>query len=719
MKKRIIGLLVAVSLVMTACGTSVSVSTEADDVTEAGGEQEAASEKEQEGSETPEPQEESISEETAGEEAFETGGGTPWIDSDLKENITEGMALSEKDDFHLYVNYEWLLDAEIPDGSRNISSLTEVEQETIVKAQAIFEDENPEGYEGELVRYLYEACLDWDTRNKLGMEPALDTINRIEGAVNLEAVSDLICDPEKDSFLPVFITLDVVTGLDDATVYITDVMRDDFLLEDAAEYGTRTMMGNNYYEANKKEAVALLIRIGYGQEEAEELFDTAISLEAELAEVSYTSADEMSPDYFENINNIMALSELTALCGSYPMADFLNAEGVAGTKRFVVEEPEYIKRLDDIYTEENLEAIKGYILVKYLLNIADQLDREAYELSVERTNTINGSTGQISDEEYAYSVISDEAPEILGHAYVTKYDASKMKEDITELCEEIIGYYKQMLTEEDWLGEETRKQAIAKLDNMIVKAVYPDEWYDYSGLSLDGLSYKECRDEIKKFEWERRLKKVNQKADRSEWNVNFLKANSSYDPSNNSMSIYLGILGGDFYREDMTREEMYGGIGPVIGHEISHAFDTLGSQFDKNGNLASWWTGEDYNAFMERAAKLAAYYDGITVFGDANVIGENIMSEAIADMTGVKCLLSIASEEEDFDYDVFFRQYAKLYKRITTPVFENYVLTQDTHPLGYLRVNVTLQQFDEFVDTYDIKPGDNMYLAEEDRILVW
>ena len=716
MKKRMIGLLLAVSLVMTACGTSVSVSTEADNVTETGEEQKADSEKEQE---APEPQEESGSEEEAVEEASETGGGSPWIDSSLKENITEGMETSPKDDFRLYVDYDWLLDAEIPAGERRITAFTEVAQETRDKAQALFDDETPEGYEAELVKYVYDACLDWDTRDELGMEPVMDTVDKIKEAENLEALSGLLGNPDEDSFLPDFLTVQVVPGFDDATVNITNVFGDDFLLEDAAEYETRTAMGDNYYEANKKAAVALLIRTGYGQEEAEELFDAAIGLEAELAEVSFTSADKMSPDIFEKVNNSMTFSELTALCENYPMADRLKAKGVDGTKQFVVDEPEYIKRLDDIYTEENLEAIKGYMLVRYLLNTADQLDREAYGLSVERTNMISGSAGQVPDEQYAYNVISDAMPEVLGHAYVEKYDASKMKEDITELCEEIISYYKQMLAEEDWLSEETRAQAVEKLDNLIVKAVYPDEWYDYSRLSLDGLSFRECRDAIKKYEWEKQTKKVNQKVDRSGWDVNFLLANSSYNPTDNSMLIYLGILGGEFYREDMTQEEIYAGIGTVIGHEISHAFDTMGSQFDKEGNLASWWTGEDYNAFMERAGRLAAYYDGITVYGDVHVAGENIMSEAIADMSGVKCLLAIASEKENFDYDAFFRQYARLYKAINTAAWENFLLTQDTHPLSYLRVNVSLQQFDEFNDTYDIKPGDNMYLAEEDRILVW
>lgn len=170
----------------------------------------------------------------------------------------------------------------------------------------------------------------------------------------------------------------------------------------------------------------------------------------------------------------------------------------------------------------------------------------------------------------------------------------------------------------------------------------------------------------------------------------------------------------------MSIEEKYGALGSVIGHEISHAFDTKGSQFDADGNFRNWWKEEDFDAFMDRADKLIAYYDGVVAFDDGTPYkGQMVQTEAIADMAGFKCMLKMAEKIDDFDYDKFFRAYAYLWAKIeTVSSLESQVLT-DTHPLDYLRANVTVQQYDEFYETYGIKESDGMYIAPEDRIAVW
>ena len=169
----------------------------------------------------------------------------------------------------------------------------------------------------------------------------------------------------------------------------------------------------------------------------------------------------------------------------------------------------------------------------------------------------------------------------------------------------------------------------------------------------------------------------------------------------------------------MSTEEHYAGIGTVIGHEISHAFDTNGAQFDASGSLNNWWTEADYNAFLTRAQKLIDYYDAMTAFGGYHVQGGNIQTEAIADLAGVKCMLGLLDQREDVDYRAFFEAYAKLWARLNTREMEYFCLMQDTHPLHYLRVNVSVQQFDQFLEAFDITEGDGMYLAPADRILVW
>lgn len=648
-----------------------------------------------------------------------TNGGNPWINSDLKENITENMELSPKDDFHLYANYDWLCQAEIMEGYSAAMSFVDMEAETMEKARAALEDDTIEGHEAELCRHLYEAWLNWDERNALGVEPMMDTVRDIQSISTLEELTEFICDMDRNWGVTIFAGVGNTPGLDDASAYVVYVGADGFLLEDAAEYTERTEYGDRYYEGRKKAVSGMLQRAGYTEEDGDALFDQVIEFEALLAEVSLSSADFMVPDVYDRINNVYTWEELEELCSSFPLTKLLEAAGYREGELFWMEEPDYFRRLDELYTEENLENMKAYMLANWVKSMATSLDQESFELSLECSGIISGAEGRTEDEEYAFDIVKSMLTEPLEQTYLKKYDASKKKEDITRLCENIITVYRDMLEEQEWMSEETKEKAVEKLDSIKIHAVYPEKWYDYSSLSLEGLSYVECQKAISGFDRERNVALTNQNVDRDQWNDNILECNAYYDPQYNSINILLGMLGQNFYGEDMIPEQLYGGIGCIIGHEISHAFDTTGAQFDKDGNLSNWWTEEDMAAFKERTEKLVSYYDTITVFEGQTVSGESVQGEAIADLAGMKCILTMAGEQEDFDYDVMFRQYASTWRTISTYEYEYEILTQDEHPNNYLRTNVTLQQFDEFYETYDVQPGDSMYLAPEDRILVW
>lgn len=664
------------------------------------------------------PQPEPESGETGGA-ARVTDGGSPWLDTNLKNNITEGMETSPKDDFHLYVNYEWLLNNEIPDGYSTSDAFLDVEQATTEKTRALLEDDSLESHEAKLVQDFYHAWLDWDGRNAAGMEPLTSRLEDVESIETLQELSEFVCDRERSYYVPTFVSMGNSVDLGDATRYITEIGGDGFILGDAAEYENRTDMGNRYCGAYRHVAVTLLERSGYGQEEAEEMFENAISLETRLAEVSITSAEAMSPDIYEKIYNVYQPEELSSLSPAFPLAGAVEGMGYGEAEEFLISQPEYFTRLNELYTEENLEALKDYMQVKCAISFCPYLDREAWDLHIETQNAINGTVGRLEDGDYAFRAVMQALTEPLSQAYLEKYDASAEKEDITRICREVIGTYREMLQGEDWMTEATREKAIEKLDSIQIHAVYPDYWYDYSDLSLDGLSYWDCVEAVKDFQTRRDRGRTDQEVNPQEWGVNILETNAYYNPQDNSVNILLGILGNEFYRDDMTEEEMLGGIGVVIGHEISHAFDTSGAQFDKDGNLANWWTEEDLAAFAERADRLIAYYDTIIPFEGYTVPGRNVQGEAIADMGGVKCMLAIAAEDPDFDYDSFFRQFATIWRRLSAYEYEVDCLTQDPHPLHFLRTNATLQQFEEFYETYDIQPGDGMYLAPEERVAVW
>lgn len=657
-----------------------------------------------------------------------TGGGSPWIDSDLKENITDDMELSEKEDFHLAVNHEWLSQNEIADGRSSNSKFLEVERQTMENTKKLLTDDSLTGEEAGLVHSFYHAWLDWDARNEDGVGPIRQTVEEIQDIQTIDELSDFICSLDGTLYIRdngygygtgFFVTLKNSSDLNDATSYITEIFTDGFTLDDPAEYSGRTEQGDRYYEAYKYAAAEMLSRFGIEKDEADAMFDDMIALEGKIAEKAMTSEDYMAADMYERINNVMTTEELKSLTVNFPLYQIVSAAGYTDTDQYLVYEPELFGRIDELYTQENLETLKSYVLLHFLFHSMQYLDRDAYETYIACENIKYGSEGSKTDEEYAYQDTKTYLRDPLGKLYVQTYSSAEMKQRITEICEEAVSYYRTMLEEEDWLSDETKQKAIEKLDNLAIHAVYPEKWSDYSGLELDGLSYYEMIRSIVKFGQAGDAARTGQKVDRELWDMDILAANAYYNPQDNSINILQGILGGNFYYDGISQEALLGGIGVVIGHEISHAFDTNGAQFDKDGNLSNWWTDEDLASFQERADKLAAYYDTIIPFEGETVRGSNIKTEAIADMTGVKCMLAIAEGQGSFDYDTFFRAYAGIWARLNTREYEYYLLTQDTHPLHYLRTNVTLQQFDRFLETYGITEGDGMYLAPEERVLVW
>ena len=221
---------------------------------------------------------------------------------------------------------------------------------------------------------------------------------------------------------------------------------------------------------------------------------------------------------------------------------------------------------------------------------------------------------------------------------------------------------------------------------------------------------------------DRVLATANEKVDKDKWNRYIMPistANAFYEPTDNSINMLAGALDGVVYQSDFTYEQKLGGIGVVIGHEISHAFDPYGAQYDKDGRFNSWWTDADKSAFDERSAKLIAFYDALEPVDDMEYSGQLVQAEAVADMGGMKCALRVAADKDAFDYAEFFGSFANVWatKRLKSDEINR--LKTDGHPLDYLRANVTVMQFDEFQACYDVKPGDGMYLAPEDRINVW
>lgn len=648
-----------------------------------------------------------------------------WLCADIQGNVTEDTPAELKNDFGLYVNKDWILQAEIPDGETTAGAMEDVIRTLQDRQIALLKDESLIGHDAELVHKLYALVSDWDYRNAQGVQPAMPIMEAIRSIDSLEALTEYLYNT--DNLLRYYpLSIAVAADYLNPDIYITQIGTPSLMLNDSEEYKERTQAGELNYALLKQLGTYMLQRLGLSEEETAEVIENAFAFEALMAEHIKPVATRYQADYFASILNYYSPEELESLAGDFPILDMIQAYGLKIGRSFMVMEPDYIASLASLYTGENVPLMRDWMTLKAALAVSGSLDRETDKQTEAIKNGIMGVSGESSEDDNMLSTVKGLLPVPMDNLYIQAYCTEQQRQDILDIIADTVAYYRTMLESVDWLGDETRAKAIEKLDNLRVRAVYPDVLGDWSGLDFDGPedggSLLAASAAVQEFLIALLSERIDTAVDKDKWDQLFLptaQVNAQYDPQSNSINIYAGILNGEVYNEDMSYEQKLGAIGTVIGHEISHGFDTNGSQFDKDGAISNWWTDEDYAAFQARAAKLAAWYDGFLPFEGANYSGQQVQTEAIADMAGMKSILAIAAQKEGFDYDAFFRQYATVWREQALYPFLVTKIAQDVHPMRYMRIDATLAQFDEFVDFYGIQPGDGMYIAPADRVAVW
>ena len=645
-----------------------------------------------------------------------------WLNSDIIGNVTEDTPAELKDDFALYVNKEWSLTAELPDGFASITPLSECDLIIQDRMKKLFTDDSLTGHDAELVHKFYSLVSDWEYRDALGIEPAKPYMDAIENIDDLQGLYSYMCSVDNlMMFFPFTVNVDIDD--DDQTAYILYIDPQGLTLAPETEYQERTESGEIFYTEAEQLSVYMLERLGYETEVASGMFENAMAYEALLAEaiLSSKAVKENSETDHYTLQDIINISK------GFPIGDMLASLGYTGDLTICMDRPVYFEKLGEIFTEENVPLIRDWFAVKTAAEMSGLLDKETHRGAAQLNARLSGVETEAKEEDLAMLTVVSNLPIPTDNLYISTYCSKEQKEEILQIVDEFKAFYREMLENDvDWLSDQTKEKAIEKLDCMRVNAVYPDTLEDWSDLNFEGLeeggSLLEAKAAIERFKVKKEAEKLNMTADPYAWNQMMLPAstvNAAYTPYNNTINIQAGILNGEIYNENMSYEQKLGGIGMVIGHEISHAFDTNGAQYDKDGAKKNWWTDEDRAAFDKRVAKLIAWYDGFIPAEGMSYSGDRVKTEAIADMTSMKCLLHIARQTEGFDYDAFFRQYAKLWRDQSTPESMKETILMDPHPVHYLRINATLAQFDDFDDFYGIKEGDGMYLSPEDRVAVW
>lgn len=627
-----------------------------------------------------------------------------------------------QEDFYQAVNGKWAETAVIPDDKPRTGGFSdladEIEDLMLTTTDAWLAGEHvPNDAILENFVKFHRLVADYDKRDQVGVAPALDLIEEYRALGSFAEFASKVADYELNG-KPNQFPFSVAPDFMNAQLNVLWAEAPGLILPDTTYYAKDNDKGKELLAIWRGMQEELLPKFGFSHEEVKDLLDKVITLDKQLAD--YVLSREEYSEYAK-LYHPYDWAEFTKLVPELPLDNiFTVILGEVPDKVVVPEERFWTEFAADYYSEKNWELLKAWLVLTAAGAYHAYLTDEIRVLSGVYSRALSGTPQAMDKKKAAYYLAQGPFNQALGLWYAGEKFSPEAKADVEHKVAKMIEVYKSRLETADWLAPATREKAITKLNVITPHIGYPEKLPETYAKKVidDKLSLVENAQNLAKISIAHSWSKWNKPVDRSEWHMPANMVNAYYDPQQNQIVFPAAILQAPFYSLSQSSSANYGGIGAVIAHEISHAFDTNGASFDEHGSLKNWWTDEDYAAFKERTDKIVEQFDGLDSYG-AKVNGKLTVSENVADLGGVACALEAAQSEPDFSARDFFINFATIWRMKAREEFMQMMASIDVHAPGQWRTNVTLTNFDEFHQEFNIKEGDPMWRAPEDRVIIW
>ena len=623
-----------------------------------------------------------------------------------------------QDDLFEAVNAEWLAKTEIPSDRPRIAAFDEL---VISNEQTLMHDfatihEFDEPVMTEFAKF-YKKAGDFIERFEFGTEPVKPELEKISAISDFETLTSKFAELILNSQVPVPFGLSVDTDMKDAVHYAMTFSGAGLILPDTTYYADEHPRKAELLDFYRTNTVEILREFGFSAEAAQQQVENTVKFDAILAQ--YVNTSEEWAKYAELYNPVV-ISDFTSHIKSVPFAQIIEALIGKLPEKIVVYEKRFYENFDQIVNVANFELIKSWMLVKLLRGSTQYLSDDMRILGSDFSRKLSGTSEARSQEKHAFDLATGQFSQAVGLYYGHKYFGEAAKADVQRMTSEMIKVYQERLDKNTWLSRATIDKAIKKLDAMTVFIGFPDklpEIYQQFTVSHDSLYSNIARFDVARSH--KHYDKFNEDVDKTEWHMPAHMVNAYFSPDSNTIVFPAAILQKPFYSAtEQTPSQNYGGIGAVIAHEISHAFDNNGALFDEFGNMNNWWTDEDFKAFEAKQELMIAEFDGLEIAG-GKVNGKLVVSENIADAGGLTAAMTAALREPDADLKAFFTQWGEIWRLKASEEYQQMLLSMDVHAPGKLRANVQASNLDEFFATFDIQEGDGMWRAEAERVKIW
>jgi len=647
-----------------------------------------------------------------------------------------GKSVKPSDNFFRYVNGTWLDQTDIPADRTRWGSFDELREKTDKDMMLILKEalNNPtytaETDQGKALN-LYRTIMDTVTRNKQGIKPLKPYLEKINAVKDVADLKKLLIEMETQGGVG-FFGVGVGTDAKNSNRNVVNVGLGSLGLPDRDYYVSEDKDSKEKREKYHAHIIKMMSYLGEKPAQAQATADRVLTLEIAMAT---PRLDRVERRDRRKTYNPMTIAELQNLTPTINWNEYLQGVGLPIVDTIIVSQPRYMTALETIFKENKVEDWKAYMRWTLLNRYAGLLSTEIGNANWEfYGKTLTGAIKQRPFDERALQSVNGTFGEALGKIYVEKMFPPEAKEKARKMIDNLFLAYENRINNLPWMAKSTKDNAIAKLKKFNVKIGYPDKWKDYSKVTIigpkEGGTYFDNSKRITKWRNDENFAKLNKPVDKTEWGMSPQTVNAYYNASFNEIVFPAAILQPPFYDYRADEAVNYGGIGAVIGHEISHGFDDSGSRYNADGNLVNWWSEEDLKQFTELGGALADQYSQLEplpgIFVDGKfTLGENIgdLGGVSAALDGLKIHLKQAGNPGLIDgytpEQRFFISWATIWRsKARDEAIKNLVKT-DSHSPGQYRAYVPLQNVEAFYDAFSIEKGDGMYLEEDKRVKIW
>lgn len=629
------------------------------------------------------------------------------------------------DDFYHYVNKKWIDSHPIPLEKSSVGTFTELSDENLGRLKELLDSTSPAPYNIKLAKIFYRAAMDESAIEEAGLKPLQPQLNNIAELKSPEDIMAFIIDRHSEGRSLLW-NSEVEIDDENSTRYVLRFHQSGLGMPDREYYLDNDEKFQNIRQQYRVFLTELFSLLGKDGTEAAAQANNVLAIEMELAKVSATATERHDP---EATYNLYSHSQLVKELPDFDWTRYFSAIGKPDIQELVISWPPFMKGAISQLHNQKVDDWQSYLTFHYLLPLMDKLPQAYDQLKFGfYGKVLSGAEQQEPRFRRIIRLIERVLPEPLGQLYVEAYFNEQAKQEIYDLVTHLQRALAGRIQRLDWMGDETKGKALEKLDTFMPLLGYPDTWKDYSEVKADK-SHVENFLETIQVDWQYRISRIDGPVDRKEWGMSPATVNAYYWPNTNQLTFPAGILQPPFFDAAGDFAANYGGIGMVIGHEMLHGFDDDGSKYDKDGNMRSWWTKEDREAFEARVKKLEEQYSAYEVNG-RHINGKLTLGENIADLGGILLALDGLHnklEESGQRQPVegltpeqrFFISNAFTWGQNMRPELRMQYLITDPHSPNLYRVNGVVVNCDAFYEAFDVKPEHALYVPPKDRVRIW